>query len=592
MLSKHYKRLGIFAILALAPLGSNLTYADDYAWEKVVQAPVDESYFGPGDPRNLYDPHSNKHPLPGSIEKRNGGYAWGVTNVGDEIWYGAFINGWCDIWLYHAGLPARNEQSKHLYNYSSKINACSIPDNNRKPELYIFNTKTDDLEIYSNSDQEFNQYWDGVKAIRGAGNINGIIFVAGLVAENIKPSEHMSNEADEYFWDGTRIFAIDVKTRKYLGSVLLDGLNEIRELKTVEHPDGTQGLYLAASNRGGESYLMRWTGTKENPFPATENKKFAGFDIVIDNSGYGLIGEIVPFSTKDGSYRLAFSTWHSWPAHKKSGGLIVTSPMPESGFSKSKPATTKPVFMLEDFDPDKLFGYIWGGGLLSEYRGKFYFGTMMIGNSYARDYYQYEKTLAESKESQEQLVKATYSRAAHLFEIDLADLDAPQVRMLYGNEYLPAYNEKSKKWEMRRNKMALKPVHGNAGFGFGTNNYTWKSFVYKDRLFIGTMDYSGGLEDYIHNTPYDEEGQEFFIHTAYRVAQERGYVGGGDLIVLEDPEMPVKVLSSDGFGNENNNGFRTFVEVNGDLYIGTSSEANIGKNAGYAIYRFNINDGQ
>src|SRR3546814_1394645 len=59
--------------------------ASDYQWEKVLQAPVDESYFGPNDPRNSYDPLSNSHPLPGSQPRRNGGYAWGVTTHGDEI---------------------------------------------------------------------------------------------------------------------------------------------------------------------------------------------------------------------------------------------------------------------------------------------------------------------------------------------------------------------------------------------------------------------------------------------------------------------------------------------------------------------------
>src|SRR3546814_10374962 len=49
--------------------------ASDYQWEKVLQAPVDESYFGPNDPRNSYDPLSNSHPLPGSQPRRNGGYA-------------------------------------------------------------------------------------------------------------------------------------------------------------------------------------------------------------------------------------------------------------------------------------------------------------------------------------------------------------------------------------------------------------------------------------------------------------------------------------------------------------------------------------
>src|SRR3546814_5609052 len=86
------------------------------------------------DPRNSYDPLSNSHPLPGSQPRRNGGYAWGVTTHGDEIWYGAFMNGWC-LWLQPAGLPAPTEATADFYNFQSPINACDLRSEEHTSEL-------------------------------------------------------------------------------------------------------------------------------------------------------------------------------------------------------------------------------------------------------------------------------------------------------------------------------------------------------------------------------------------------------------------------------------------------------------------------
>src|SRR3546814_15317937 len=78
------------------------------------------------------------------------------------------------------------------------------------------------------------------------------------------------------------------------------------------------------------------------------------------------------------------STWSSWPSVNKSGGLYLSSPMPAGGFHSGGTGTMTPVLVLDQFDPDPLLGPTWGGGMLSVYRNKIYWGTMTIGRSEER----------------------------------------------------------------------------------------------------------------------------------------------------------------------------------------------------------------
>src|SRR3546814_5230673 len=57
------------------------------------------------------------------------------------------------------------------------------------------------------------------------------------------------------------------------------------------------------------------------------------------------------------------------------------------------------------------------------------------------------------------------------------------------------------------------------------------------------------------------------------------------MLVFENDTDQPRVITRNGLGNPDVNGFRNFVTLNGSLYVGTSSEANMGPTAGYAFYR-------
>src|SRR3546814_16640981 len=96
---------------------------------------------------------------------------------------------------------------------------------------------------------------------------------------------------DSYFFKGIRIIAINAATKKFLGSVTIDDLNESRKMAVIEQPDGTHGLYLGVSSRSGKSYLLRWTGRAAIPFPAANGHGYPGFVKVMDTRGTGTLSE-------------------------------------------------------------------------------------------------------------------------------------------------------------------------------------------------------------------------------------------------------------------------------------------------------------
>ncbi len=561
--------------------------ASTYRWTQVLQSPVDESYFGPNDPRNHYDPMSNAHPMWGSIARRNGGYAWGVTTHGDEIWYGAFMNGWC-LWLQFAGVPPQTADNTHLYNYVSEKNACDIREPNRPLVIQVFNTKTGTLEVYQSTDARFARDMKGIIAIRAAGTVGGTVFITALLGRESFVAAGDLKGDDSYFFSGVRVLAVDAVTRKYLGSVTMSDLNEARKMNVIGHADGSEGLYLGASSRSGKSYLLRWTGSAANPFPARSGNEYPGFEVVIDNTGHGLIGELTAISDASGRQRLVASTWSSWPSVNKAGGLYMSTPMPAGGFRKaSGTRTLQAIMTLDQYDPDAVIGPTWGGGSLSAFGKYVYWGTMTIGTASAGAYAAVNRTVGTTPASRDGIARASFARAAHLFRADISDPDKPRIELLFGNEYYPVLDAQSGEWTYKRNLLGLKPLLGKAGFGYGTNNYTWESKVFEGRLFVGTMDYSGGLVDYVEHS---KDGGDYQIHANYRIAKEQGFIPGGDMLVFENHVDQPIVITRSGLGNEDNNGFRNFVVANGTLYAGTSSEANIGPTAGYSFHRLEIRE--
>src|SRR3546814_18471732 len=103
------------------------------------------------------------------------------------------------------------------------------------------------------------------------------------------------------------------------------------------------------------------------------------------------------------------------------------------------------------------------------------------------------------------MARTLYARAAHVFRVDAGDPANPKIEMLFGSEYYPVVDPANGLLSYKANKLGLKPLMGAAGFGFGTVNSSWESADHDEKLFIGTMDCSGGLVDYLAKKKKSEE---------------------------------------------------------------------------------------
>src|SRR3546814_19991379 len=112
--------------------------------------------------------------------------------------------------------------------------------------------------------------------------------------------------------------------------------------------------------------------------------------------------------------------------------------------------------------------------------------------------------------------------------------------------------------------------------------YMCECAVHDDDLFLCTMYYTVGFVDYFF---FFNDTATTEIYTNLRIAKEQGFISGGDMLVFENDTDQPRVITRNGLGNPDVNGFRNFVTLNGSLYVGTYSAANMGPPAGYAFYR-------
>jgi hypothetical protein len=178
------------------------------------------------------------------------------------------------------------------------------------------------------------------------------------------------------------------------------------------------------------------------------------------------------------------------------------------------------------------------------------------------------------------------------------------IRLLYGQETLPAFNPNSKEWQLVVNKSGLTPQLGLSGFNNPFNNYTWTMAVSGGGLFVGTMDWSYLLEQgflteldlqlptttsqldewlgQIRNSSpqaaemLDSHGDYLsVIRQSLGDARNSIFNPGADLMRFSNLNTPAATISNDGLGNYLNYGFRTMIGHNHGLFIGTANPMNL-----------------
>lgn len=162
----------------------------------------------------------------------------------------------------------------------------------------------------------------------------------------------------------------------------------------------------------------------------------------------------------------------------------------------------------------------------------------------------------------------------------------PNVELLYGYTVMPKFDP-STGWKIVPNAMHTPPKYGPAGFGNPFNTYTWAMSTYNGSLFVGTFDWSFLLSDlarssnmlpglnFLRNGPPMVGGLQNFLGRGLLNGLLQQFLFGADMWRFDSTFLPAAPQTFNGFGNYLNYGFRTMLNTNGSLIVGTANPMNL-----------------
>jgi len=508
----------------------------------LAKAVPDECYNGMG---------GEYIPLPGGCteceigkSKVNEGYVWGLTKSGKDIWFGIAANVNCLAAGNFLGLyenPHENqcwvcEYSESKYPYFVPLLASGKPGVEvlgdwRVPKIYSYDTETGILSDNTPPLTFTDMLIVKTLGIRSAGSLGKFIILGG-------PS----------LTGGINLFAFH-SDDGYLGSVNIQGFNNIRKWLALNG-----ALYTAVGNSWGGGSVLRWSGTRQDPFQ---------FEVVgsLDGSGAELAFH---------ENRLFVSTWPDWPdednPNPPRGGLWMSPEIHEEGLVVGHTFTWEKVWAVDEYEPDAITASTYGVGALASFDGYLYWGTMHVPFLSTLMHTKINGTPSEPDEVMD-LILGTH-RAISIFRGRNFDSERKEIQLAYGMPYLPRYEDGL--WQIGPNNMENPfPLWGLSGFGNFFNNYTWSMAVYQDRLYVGTMDWSFLFK----------EGLQAFLAEREMNIPRFPVMGpnsffGADLFYLDSSNGPAFSESIDGIGNYTSYGIRNMVSDDA-LYLGMANPMNL-----------------
>ncbi len=593
----------------------------------LAKAQPDEDYYGIGDPRNNYDPSLREF---NGTPKVNDAYVWGVVKDGVNIWFGTAPNVVCLVEAGYLGMAGGHEnncyvcEGVHTWDWYPE---AIFPDW-RPPRIFMYNTATDLLmEKTDLLDDLGKTRLHHTVGLRSAGALNGVVFLGGPNTGGLGPTTTGAQLEDGHADGGINLFAFNANTGEYIGSTTINDLDEIAGFGCYGYADNIRKwivvngvLYFGIGIKDGlassSSYLnnlnqslnksvdntdvfapggavLRWRGTVDDPFQ---------FELV------GALGsDAAEIAYHNG--RLYVNTWPSISGHTPQYAGIWRSPIiPFDGLTEANAGGWNQVWSVMQYEPDPVVAMTYGGGALASYGGKLYWGTMHVPflAGLAVNRYYGERDHWSPIESIIGILGA--HRSISIFRCDFDEMPplakdvsdeskghcAFNVELLYGNPILPRYYpcepiggsaEETPGcgcgWRFVPNNMHQLPLFGLSGINNFFNNYTWSMNVFKNRLYVGTMDWS-----FLAFIPF----MSIIPELPPQIQEVINQLGlskylGADLWKFTSPNFPAMPVSQNGLNNETSYGVRNLISDGSALYAGMANPMNLSPKGGWELIR-------
>ncbi len=522
--------------------------------ELKAKAEPDGCFFGVGNAQNYFNPAGidcETCTTMGGKPKTNQAYVWGLTQNSDKLFFGTGPNIHCLVMGGYLGLTSPMQNDCWVCEFGQGPFTPPLPPSIgdwRPPRLYTYDKVSGEKTDITPPDPTLAQ----TTGIRSAGYLDGVVLMGGPMVTG-----------------GVNIYAFNAATDAFIGSTTMlvvpgtaTGVTNIRKWVVI---DGE--LYLGLGTVSGGS-VLKWTGSLEDPF------QFEQVGV--------LDGQAAELTEHDG--RLFVATWPGLAGKANNiAGLWMSPEISGDGLTTADANSWQKVWTVTDYEPDPVVAATYGGGALKSYGGKLYWGTMHVPfvSTFAHFSVYPPQTLEDSISG----ILGTY-RAISLFSGDNFGTPDQEVTLLYGNANLPKYTYGTG-WEIVPNNMGATPLYGPSGIWNLFNNYTWTMDVYKDELFVGTMDWSfllyGVLGDLFANAfSFDvkDGGANYKDVGGYSFPS---FFFGADLFRFPTPNAFAVPVSLNGVGNYLNYGIRTMVADDDNLYLGTANPMNLSPDGGWEL---------
>jgi len=551
----------------------------DVKFSRAFGAPADGSWDGLFSSENILDAAKYATLAPEKTIFKSGQYALSSTTSGSEIWYGTAASVWC-YWPYIS-----MKMPLTLMNHETPSHGCQMtPPSGQRPtaQIYVHDVEANVTthvgpDTFINGQQFLEDSLGSPVELssteammsmpgytyRGAGSIDNLTFFAGSNQYQIKKLKNgwldkLSPEERaielkkfpknfDFEQEGmigyNRIFVFDNVKKEYLGFAEF-AFDTVRRFQTVEHADGTKGLYWfgGPDQSGGQlgkslNTMLRWVGTKETPLSGGLLNN--GFDIVSDQNfeKYGVVGDFREFkvesedeggSEKTTRQHFVSSSWYN--PYGEPASMLVSNAMPANGYTAAEPVVYQTVMKYTDYDADQVAGHGSKFAANAFFGDYLYFGSYHQGTSGAYDKLMHKycddaqiESLckladydSDDTEAHREYMMKTW-RAASVFRIKISDLLAvdksvsEKVELLYGKEkdwvFQPTQSAGSDTHDgyeflMQNNKLGQKPLFGDEGFGHQGMVYTFTFVEHEGKLFLGSWNSTAGLFDMFDHTDY------------------------------------------------------------------------------------------
>lgn len=496
-----------------------------------------------------------------SIPKANQAYVWGLVKAGNNIFFGTIANTLCLVEEGYLGMNSPQQTDYWVCDPTQPPYGDF-----RAPDLWRYNLNLGKLiSLNPPAGSAADILRRSVTGFRSAGQANGVTFLAGPRISG-----------------GVAMFAFDSATGALLGAQNFADYNDVRSWA-----NNAGQLYVGMGQKvvsgGPGGVVLRWTGSK-----------LAGL------FNFEVVAELPTAAANLAVHknRLYVGTW---PGSGRVAGVFQSPEFPTTGLTSANKGQWKQVWSVLNYEPDPIVAQTYGLGAMASFYGGLFWGTMhvpFVATQAAEDASGHVPnftldTNGNGTLDSEELVATALGthRSIAIFQGRALETTAPTFQLLYGETFLPRYDEALKSYTIRndafhKNKMNQVPRWGASGLGHFFNAYEWSMQVFEASLYFGTFDWSQVARVAIESMlppDFPEAARDLYRNLAGDLLEQEG----GDLYRFDSNNDPAIAESLSGVGNQTNYGIRTIIKGDYSLFLGTANPMNLHPDGGWELLRLN-----